>query len=113
MASSLLPNVQKAFVQREKLAEYLLDLAHKDGGPKAAFLLGFGFKLAEWKTLRAALLEHARTHDVVRKRVTNFGEIFEVVGELSTPDGRNPTIKSVWMIDHGTDAPRLITLMPS
>jgi hypothetical protein len=113
MAASLLPNAQKAFVQREKLAEYLLDLTHKDGGPKAAFLLGFGFELADWKALRIALLEHARTRDVVRKRVTIFGDIFEVVGELSTPDGRNPTIKSVWMIDHGSDAPRLITLIPS
>lgn len=109
----MLPNAQKAFVQREKLTGYLLDPAHRHGGPRAVFLLGFGYGLADWWALRAALLNHARTHAVVRTRVTLFGDIFEVVGELSTPDGRNPTIKTVWMIDRGSDAPRLITLIPS
>jgi hypothetical protein len=109
----LLPNVQKAFVQQEKLVGYLLDAAHKDGGPKAAFLNSFGFKPDNWRELRTALLQHAHSHDVTRTRSTVFGSVFEVIGQLSTPDGRNPTIKSVWMIDQGADAPRLITIMPS
>jgi hypothetical protein len=33
---------------------------------------------------------------------------FEIEGPLQTPDGRNPVVTTVWMIDTGAASPRLI-----
>lgn len=37
------PNFEKAFVPESKLAEYLLNPDHPDGGPKARFFMQVGF----------------------------------------------------------------------
>ena len=36
----------------------------------------------------------------------------EVEGELKAPDGRQPRVRTVWQLDHGQVAPRLITAYP-
>jgi hypothetical protein len=44
-----LPNADEAIVPRDKLENYLLDLAHPIGGGKARFLLAFRFQLSfQW-----------------------------------------------------------------
>jgi hypothetical protein len=40
-----LPNADEAIVPRDKLENYLLDLAHPMGGGKARFFPSFGFQL--------------------------------------------------------------------
>jgi hypothetical protein len=95
------------------LANYLLAPTHPDGSPKAKFFESFGFSRARPDELRAALIAHAAQYDVVSSRQTEFGEIFEIVGRLNSPDGRNPFVKAVWMIDLGTRTPRLVTAVPA
>ena len=41
-----LPNAHKAIVERDKIADYLLNAAHPDNGGKAAFFESLGFRLA-------------------------------------------------------------------
>jgi hypothetical protein len=110
---SALPNADRAIVAREKLVGYLLLVGHPVGGPKAKFLERFGFTLQNWTELQTALLQHARNNDVSVSRIAPQGRYFEINGELSTPDGRNPTIRSVWLIDPEASVPRLITIVPS
>jgi hypothetical protein len=43
---------------------------------------------------------------------TLFGPRYEVEGSLRTPDSRNPHIRTVWQVDKGQLAPRLITAYP-
>jgi hypothetical protein len=107
-----LPNHEQANVAREKLLEYLLVLEHSVGGSKAAFLARFGFTRKNWVALQEALLQQARVNEVTDSRTTIHGQYFEIVGRLSTLDGRNPTIRSVWLIDRGSNSPRLITIVP-
>lgn len=38
---------------------------------------------------------------------------YEVEGELRTPDNRGPRVRTVWQIDEGWKAPRLITAYPT
>jgi hypothetical protein len=40
-----LPNADKAYVEREKVTEYLLNAEHRYGAHKARFFSGFGFRL--------------------------------------------------------------------
>jgi putative transcriptional regulator len=41
-----------------------------------------------------------------------FGILYEIEGPLPSPDGRNPLVRVIWMIDTGALDPRLITLVP-
>ena len=107
-----LPNAEKAAVEREKITEYLLNLTHRFGAGKARFFAGFGFRVEAWEELAAALKEHGQRHEVTIMKETGFGPRYEVEGELIAPDGRRPRVRTVWQIDEGGIAPRLITTYP-
>jgi len=108
-----LPIQDKLVVERDKIADYLLTPAHRYGASKARFFAVFGFRLEEWEQLAEALREHGRTHDVARMRETGFGPRYIVEGQLNTPSGRRPRVRSVWQMDEGAIAPRLITAISS
>ena len=104
-----LPNAQLAVVEREKVADYLLELTHRYGASKARFFSSFGFDV---DSLAVALREHGQRHDVARTKETPFGPRFEIEGALPAPDGRAPHVRTVWQMDAGGIAPRLITAYP-
>ena len=107
-----LPNPDKLVVEREKIVDYFLNPAHRYGASKARFFADFGFRLEEWERLAEALREHGRTHDVARTRETGFGTRYALEGELNTPSGRRPRVRTVWQLDEGAVAPRLISAYP-
>ena len=107
-----LPNPTELIVERDKILGYLLNPAHPYGAAKARFFTTFGFRAAAWEILRDALREHGRIHDIVGVRETGFGPRCSVEGELNTPAGRRPRVRSVWQFDEGAIAPRLITAYP-
>jgi hypothetical protein len=107
-----LPNADLAVVEQEKVCGYLLNAEHRYGASKAKFFAEFGFTLESWEVLAEALREHGRRHEVSNEKETGFGPRYQVDGELATPDGRHPRVRTVWQIDHGETAPRLITAYP-
>ncbi|HTA30802.1 MAG TPA: hypothetical protein VK731_09955 [Candidatus Cybelea sp.] len=107
-----LPNADKAVVEREKIVDYLLNADHRYGASKARFFSKFGFHAAKWERLAQALRRHGQSHEVKRAKETGFGPRYEVEGELNAADGRSPRVRSVWQLDHGEVAPRLITAYP-
>jgi hypothetical protein len=107
-----LPNAEKVVVERGKIVDYLLNPAHRYGASKARFFARFGFQSEKWEHLAQALRRHGQKHEVKRTRETGFGPRYEVEGELNAPDGRSPRVRSVWQLDQGEVAPRLITAYP-
>jgi hypothetical protein len=107
-----LPTPESLLVEQEKVCEYLLNSGHPYGAGKAKFFLEFGFSLDEWEVFADALLSHGRDNPVARTKETPFGPRYEVEGEIQAPDGRRPSIRTVWQHDHGAIAPRLITAYP-
>jgi hypothetical protein len=107
-----LPNAAKAVVEREKVADYLLNPVHRFGASKARFFTHFGFRPEAWDQLAQALRKHGQTHDVTKTRETGFGPRYEVEGGLDCPNGRRPRVRTVWQMDEGAVAPRLITPYP-
>ncbi len=107
-----LPNAHLATVEKEKITGYLLNGGHRFGGSKARFFNRFGFRMDDWETLARALYEHAQHHEVTVQRDAGFGPRYEVDGPLNTPDGRRPRVRTVWQLDQGEVAPRLITAYP-
>ena len=107
-----LPNADKVVVERRKIVDYLLNPKHRFGASKAEFFIHYGFQVKDWEQLAQALRRHGQTHEVKTMQETGFGPRYEVEGKLSTPDGRSPLVRSVWQLDQGTVAPRLITAYP-
>ena len=107
-----LPNAHLAVVEEKKIVEYLLNDSHRFGASKARFFVAFGFTVAAWRVLAEALREHARVGEVASTTETGFGPRHEVDGPLTAPDGRRPRVRTVWQIDVGEVAPRLITAYP-
>ncbi len=107
-----LPSAECAVVERGKIVDYLLNPAHRYGASKARFFAQFGFRAEAWEELALALREHGCQNDVSKARETGFGPRYEVEGDLTAPDGRCPRVCSVWQLDRGETAPRLITAYP-
>ena len=113
LESMKLPNALLAVVEREKVVDYLLNRAHRYGASKAEFFSRYGFVLEKWELLAQALLEHGQKHDVTNVTETGFGPRYQIDGELHSPDGRAPRVRTVWQLDRGQLAPRLITAYPT
>ena len=61
--------------------------------------MSFGFTPGNWVELKRALLNHPQNNPVTSQATNPFGRKFEVSCSLVTPDGRNPCIISVWIIE--------------
>lgn len=107
-----LPNRTNAFIQPNKLTGYLLLETHPEGGSKAKFFRAFGFNKTNLAVLENELLAIARTLPVNKVVKTEHGVKYVIIGSISTPVGQSATILTVWIIDKGKSAPRLVTARP-
>lgn len=95
-----------------KVDKYLLDEHHPQGGPKARFLMRFGFVPADPAPLMHALLEHPTTGRFAGEALTPLGQtkvFYE--GPLTSPDGRSPNVRTVWRI-RADQVAEFVTLVP-
>jgi len=107
-----LPNAERAVIETLKVTRYLLDPTNPDSRGKPEFFFQFGFTVEGWQTLASAFQEHARQCDVTSTETTEFGVKYRIVGALTTPDGRSPIVRAVWIVLHGDDVPRFVTAVP-
>lgn len=107
-----LPHYERCEVPEAKITRYLLDLTSEAGQTKARYFLAFGFTIEKWGIMAAALKQHAADHELASVRPMPHGTHYLVEGELRTPDGRNPLVRSVWKIDENREVPVLVTAYP-
>ena len=108
-----LPHGESAWVGREKITDYLLSPSHPDGAGKAAFFTGYGFRAEEWEVFTRVLRKHGQTHPVIKVVDSDFGSRYAIDGILETPDGRQPFVRTVWILEKGSTEPRLVTAYPA
>ncbi len=107
-----LPHGASAQVDEKKILYYLLNLSHPDGQSKARFFLARGFRLDAWDVFRAALISQGQNNTVTKVVENAWGTRYQVDCHCPTPDGANPCIRSVWQLEAGEAAPRLLTAYP-
>lgn len=100
MTSPPIDPLRRRAIARLKVTHYLLDPEHPKGGSKERFFAAFGFKRSAPDVLAYALLDHAATGRVSGVTDDQRGWIYEVTGPLTTPDGRDPEVVSVWIVRH-------------
>lgn len=104
-----LPHAELAVVESAKITEYLLNPAHPDNGGKAGFFLSLGFSREDWQVLAAAFRAMAEDLTVTSSLASPHGVKYIVEGNIETPSGKVPRVRTVWIVDRGRDTPRLVT----
>lgn len=106
-----LPNADLAVVDPAKVLNYLLNEAHADNGGKARFFRLLGYSREAPERLMEALRGVAEHGEVVSSAESAHGQKYVVDGRLSghTQQSRQWSIRTVWIIDRGKDAPPLVT----
>jgi hypothetical protein len=66
----------------------------------------------KWKTFARALRQHGKDHDVSASIESRHGTRYSVDGALKTPDGRNPNVRTVWVLAKRSKSPRLVRAYP-
>ncbi len=105
-------NASIAVVRESKVTDYLLSSEHELGRFKEAFFRAFGFSRDQWETLQEALLSHVRLYDTTAEELTPYGVKYIVEGPISSPDGRDPLVRSIWIIRAGQRIPEFVTAYP-
>ncbi|MDP2809014.1 MAG: hypothetical protein Q8O34_02575 [Rhodocyclaceae bacterium] len=105
-----IPYASRLRVDETKVVGYLLSRPNSQG--KAAFFLGFGFRPEAWEVMAGALQQQARINPLATAVDSPYGTRYSVDGELLTPSGRRPRVRTVWILETGSDEPRLITAYP-
>jgi hypothetical protein len=107
-----LPNVDRVSIDDAKVRDYLLSPTHPVGRFKSVFFIALGFTPDRWEALRDALIELARTGEVVPGQASPFGLKFEIRATIRGPSGRHANVVTVWMVSNSQDFPHFITAHP-
>jgi hypothetical protein len=102
-----LPNFHKAVVEIQKLRNYSLNPNHPVGKHKARVFkaaLGITLKDADW--LRERALEMALSDDARQGAASVFGDKY-VIDSMLEFTGMSAMVRFSWIIESGTDFPRL------
>ena len=109
-----LRNPHLAIIDRHKVVDYLLNAAHPDNGGKARFFAALGYSVDTVERLIDALRTVAATGEAVDRVESVHGEKHVVDGLLPSHTEQRPgrRVRTVWIIDRGQEAPRLVTAYP-
>lgn len=106
------PRADAAVVDPAKVRDYLLSPEHPVGRYKAAFFAALGYQRAHWERLRRDLLDLPMQREAVPGQPSDFGQKYEVRGNLQGPTGRRAEVVTVWIILIEESIPRFVTAFP-
>lgn len=108
----LIPNSENAVVDIRKLRDYCLNPNHDDGQHKARLFLSILEMTADdAEELRQILLEVVQTGEARLGRQDEFGQRYTLDFTLEWQN-RSAIVRSGWVIEHGSETPRLTTCYP-
>ena len=112
LAFVLIPYAENAIVDVRKLRGYCLNFDHNDGKHKARLFLSIlGMTADNAEELCQILLEVVKLHDVTLGRLDQFGQRYTLDFAIEWHN-RNGILQSGWVIEHGSEIPKLTTCYP-
>lgn len=103
----LLPHGDRAEVSLRKLRHYCLNPLHDEGKHKArVFSSALGMTSADAEALRNLLLEGVRTQEAQSGYLDTYGQRYAVDIPVAWR-GKRAIIRSGWILEHGSEVPRL------
>lgn len=107
-----IPGAEQVFVEKAKVADYLLSREHPVGRFKAVFFWALGYSRESWQQLQRDLERICRSENATLGELTEFGQKYEIRASLVGPSGREGQVVTVWIVRRGEDFPRLVTAHP-
>src|SRR5437868_15166967 len=102
-----LPNAERAVVNIAKLRDYSLSPQYEPGKHKArVFKAALGLTAGDAEWLREKILAALQSEEAVARPPSPFGVNF-AVDILIEREGRKALVRTAWIIEYGTDFPRL------
>ena len=109
---AMLANAKESVVESSKVRDYLLSPSHPIGRFKSVVFSALGYTQDEWHILRDDLLELVVTAQAKPGQFSEYGQKYEVSGQLVGPSGRSAYFTTVWIVRPGETAPGFITAFP-
>lgn len=112
-----LPNYLNAEIPADKLVKYALDPTHAPsdlsgsrGRDKArVFKSVLGFDQSNWELLMERIKAELPYHEAVFKEEDEHGKRYAVILPLTGPTGVTADVLTGWIVEPGSDHPRLTT----
>ena len=107
-----IPNAERAVVDIRKLKDYCLNPQHHRGKHKARLFTSLlNMDADDAEGLRNALLEAVKNQDAQLAEKDAYGQRYTLDFTLTWQD-EQATIRSAWIIETGSDIPKLATAFP-
>jgi hypothetical protein len=107
-----IPHAETAYVPLEKLSGYLLDEDHPVGGSKARWFRGRGYDPSDAAALERDLLKVVQSSENYTEKSSSFGKKYVVSGKITSPQGTEGNVVTVWIVESIDNKPRLVTAYP-
>ena len=107
----LIPNYRLAYCEANKVRDFILTPEHDDNKGRAVVFFALGYNKAHWEALANDLCSQLLPHVDAVEVPDIYGRRFIVEGPLEGPSG-TAIVRTVWLVDIGQDAPRLVTAYP-
>lgn len=104
-----LPNADQAYVDPNRLRQYVLNHDHPEGRHKArVFQSALGITIDDVEYLQNLLLQKARSEEASAGSLDQFGQRYRLDFQLTTEIG-TAQIRSAWIIRDNEIFPRFLT----
>ncbi len=97
-------------IAHEKLKRYFLVLRKRND--KSQWMSQAGYNLENWHTLEKDLRSQLLSLDATPTENTKYGQMYEIRGNLTGPNGKTLRVYTIWMTESATGVTKLITLYP-
>lgn len=98
------------FIAHEKIKNYLL--SPKKRNDKSKWLAEAGYTLESSQLLINDLQNQILSLDAVPTDETEYGQMYEINGPLTGPNGKTLMVRSIWMRENETKMTKFITMFP-
>ena len=102
----VLPNADMAVIPIEKLTHYSLNFI-KDPDKARVFSIALGYTQTNAHTLAKSIMRHITEYPAVYKGNNGYGDIYEIVMNLTGENGKTANVLTSWIIENGKHTPRM------
>ena len=95
----------------EKLTQYLLIPRRRND--KSRWLAQAGYTIKNWQLLEKDLRKQILSLIAIPTEYTRYGQMYEIKGNLTGPNGKILTVCTIWMTETATGDTKFITMYPA
>jgi hypothetical protein len=101
---------ENTLIASEKLTHYLL--TSKKRNDKSQWLSKAGYTHENWRVLKNDLKKLILSTEALPVENAEYGQMYEIRGEISGPNGNSLDVCTIWMTEFATGITKFITMYP-